>query len=946
MLPPARLNCHFPVSVCAVRLLEREDELAALDAVLIEGGVLVVEGGAGVGKTSLLAAAAERAAGLGHEVVRARGSELEAGFAFGVVRQLFERRLVLAPAEERRALLAGPAAAAKAVLAGRPAEGVGRDISFAVLHSLYWLAANLAAARPLVIAVDDAHWADLPSLRCLAYLAPRVEGLAISLLVALRPSRPVEEPPPLAAIRAEAAVVRPGLLSEAAAAHLVRSAAGGEVSVEFCTALWRASGGNPFYLTELLRGAGSSGSGLENVREGVARHVAARIRRLDPDALRLAQAVAVLGDGCELRQAAVLAGLEFEAGARLAAALVQLEILGADSPPRFLHPVVRDSVEASLAGGERDAAHRAAARLLHGDGAPRGRVGAHLVAVQPAADAWVAARLRDAAADAVGSGAPQAAAALLGRALAEPPPASERVALLLELGRAEELAGQDAALAHLAEARELTEDCRRRAEIGLQMARAQADLFHWVEAVDVSTSTLAELGDQEPDLQARLEAQVVVSGLRVARRVSLVPPALERLAGFQPSVTAAADYLLARGMVGFWIEGRPAAEVRAPLEEAFARPGALTENWDMRGPATWALVFAEGYDAAKAVLGSMRAELERSGSTRGLFTTFMTLGLLNIRLGALPEADEAARIGLRVLEGLGFDRGRLLLASVLIDIAIEAGQLDEAQAVLDQLRPAELQAELSTVIAVAAGGRLRLAQGRPAEALADFEQVRALYSRESWGLQMRDNGFLHARSGEALALLRLGEREHARELAGQELTDARAFGAPRALGIALRVAGLTHAGDAAIALLEESVAVLRGSPAQLERGHSLYELGAALRRSGHRTAARGPLAEALDLAAHCGARRLAARAREELKACGARPRSEWRTGVEALTPRELRVARLAAEGRTNREIAQALYVTLKTVEGHLARVYGKLSIGSRSELRQGLAGEKTRVPTP
>jgi tetratricopeptide (TPR) repeat protein len=144
----------------------------------------------------------------------------------------------------------------------------------------------------------------------------------------------------------------------------------------------------------------------------------------------------------------------------------------------------------------------------------------------------------------------------------------------------------------------------------------------------------------------------------------------------------------------------------------------------------------------------------------------MTLGLLNIRLGALPEADEAARIGLRVLEGLGFDRGRLLLASVLIDIAIEAGQLDEAQAVLDQLRPAELQAELSTVIAVAAGGRLRLAQGRPAEALADFEQVCALYSRESWGLQMRDNGFLHARSGEALALLRLGEREHARELAG------------------------------------------------------------------------------------------------------------------------------------------------------------------------------------
>src|SRR5947208_15519971 len=109
------------------------------------------------------------------------------------------------------------------------------------------------------------------------------------------------------------------------------------------------------------------------------------------------------------------------------------------------------------------------------------------------------ARLREAAADAVDSGAPQAAAALLARALAEPPPAAERVALLLELGHAEELAGQDRALAHLAEARELTKDRRRRAEIGLQIARAHADLFHWVEAVDAGESALAELGDQEFD---------------------------------------------------------------------------------------------------------------------------------------------------------------------------------------------------------------------------------------------------------------------------------------------------------------------------------------------------------------------------------------------------------------------------------------------------------------
>jgi DNA-binding CsgD family transcriptional regulator len=141
------------------------------------------------------------------------------------------------------------------------------------------------------------------------------------------------------------------------------------------------------------------------------------------------------------------------------------------------------------------------------------------------------------------------------------------------------------------------------------------------------------------------------------------------------------------------------------------------------------------------------------------------------------------------------------------------------------------------------------------------------------------------------------------------------------------------------------VASLRRSPALLERAHSLTELGGALRRAGARAAARDPLGEALDLAARCGARPLAARAREELNASGARPRRQWRTGVESLTPSELRTVRLAAEGRTNREIAYELYVTLKTVEGHLSRAYGKLGIDGRAQLPRALDGEKIRVPT-
>jgi DNA-binding NarL/FixJ family response regulator len=166
------------------------------------------------------------------------------------------------------------------------------------------------------------------------------------------------------------------------------------------------------------------------------------------------------------------------------------------------------------------------------------------------------------------------------------------------------------------------------------------------------------------------------------------------------------------------------------------------------------------------------------------------------------------------------------------------------------------------------------------------------------------------------------------------------------MGVAFRVAGLAEGGKAGLELLEASVTSLRDSPAILERAKSLAELGAAHRRAGQRAAAKEVLGEALDLAARCGARPLVDRLREELKAAGARPRRDWRTGAEALTPTELRVARLAAEGKTNRQIAQTLYVTLKTVEGHLARVYQKLGVAGRTGLPAELGEEKSRVLTP
>jgi DNA-binding CsgD family transcriptional regulator len=624
--------------------------------------------------------------------------------------------------------------------------------------------------------------------------------------------------------------------------------------------------------------------------------------------------------------------------ARLAGGLVRAEVLAAGDRPRFVHPVIRDALEASLDSGGKDRAHRCAARLLHADGAPPGQVAAHLVRVRPAGDGWVLARLREAARAAMDHGAPQAAADLLDRALAEPPPPEQRAAVLRQAARAEVTAGRQRAFVLLEEALGVAVGPRERAEIALEVAEAYAALFRWVDAVDVIERALAELGAADRELAARLEGELVVCGLHDARRAPRVRPVLARLGSHRPE--AASEPLAVAQAMAMLLAGRPAGQIAALLEDTLQRADPDAANWDTRAALLWVLVVAERFGAVEKSLKPMLAQVHHSGSARGLVAAYSTLGLLKLRLGALPEADAAARVALRVLQEGDFAPGLGFAAAVLSDVAVEAGQLDEAQTLLDLLPQEGWPAGVATVLIPAARGRLRLAQGRAADALADFQACEALFGADLWGMQIHETGYVHARSGAALALLRLGQRQHACQLADAELADVKAFGAPRALGIALRAAGLVHGGKEGLALLRESAATLDGSPALLERGRSLAELGAALRRDGQRAAARDPLARALDLAARCGAGPLAHRAREELNAAGARPRRPWRTGVDALTPSELRVARLAAEGRSNREIAYELYVTLKAVEGHLARAYAKLGIEGRSQLARALATGK------
>ena len=356
----------------------------------------------------------------------------------------------------------------------------------------------------------------------------------------------------------------------------------------------------------------------------------------------------------------------------------------------------------------------------------------------------------------------------------------------------------------------------------------------------------------------------------------------------------------------------------------------------MESPAFWyaasALILADAFDLADRVLDSAFCEARAQGSTVGLTFGFAFRALLRYRAGQLADAEADAR------QALDISRSARWAASVyallfLIEILLERGRPEDAARAVEESGLDTDEGSLLPLLLVRHGrGRLKLALGAADAGLADMRAAAAGLEAGAFPPQLWPWRAIHA-----LALAAAGEGEEARRLADQELRLTRAFEAPGPLGISLRVRGLVEPGAADLVLLQEAVAVLRGSGAALEHARALVDLGAALRRAGRRSDSIVSLREGLDLAHGFGANALAARAREELITAGARPRRDALHGRDALTASELRTAQLAAEGRTNREIAQALFVSLRTVETHLTHTYQKLAIDSRDELPGALA---------
>jgi DNA-binding CsgD family transcriptional regulator len=931
-------------------LLERESELRELAAALDraaggDGGVILIEGQAGIGKTRLLREARERAERNSFTVLAARGGELERDFGFGIVRQLLEPAVANLDPAVRESVLSGAAGLASPVLGSAEPAELSIDAAQSVLHGLYWLAANLAERAPLMLAVDDAHWADSPSLRFIRYLGIRLGGMPVAVLIAARTGEPDAEAEvlPTLTLEVEPVTIRPAPLSETASTKVLQDALGTDAGVELCRTCHEASGGNPFLLTELIEGLRQDGreptaipaKAIEQVGpERIAASVLLRIGRLAAPAPRLARAIATLGESAELRRAAALAGIDPVEAGKIADGLETAGVLGSERPLRFVHPIVRTAIYEDTPRSERSALHASAAELLSEEGADPESVAAHCLLAEPVGDQGTVEALRAAGGAAMSRGAPEAGVRYLQRALEEPPQKESQADLLLELGSASALAGRVSdAIGQLGRAIEEsgTEQQLQAAQI---LAGVLATTDRAPDAVEVLEAQIEQVAGSDPDLAARLASSAVNYSRMAPKARRRVGDWVERL---RDRVSAGDEHdpaVLAAVAAEMVTAGDPADKTAALAERAlnsispaqFAGPD-WTEHVADR-----TLFIAEEFELAHRAIDVALDHARARGSAIDACMRYSNRAELFLRTGQLADAEEDARAARAIATEFGPSVGVAAGSAWLVEALTQSGELAAAESVLEEGSfagpAAELPVENMICAVLFARGRLRLAQDRPRDAADELLEC----GRRFTELDEVNPGMYAWRSSAALALSRMGERADAARLAHEELRRARVFGAPRALGVALRGTGLVEGGKAGMRLLEEAARTLEVSPARLEYARALVDLGAAHRRSGQRVKARPTLAEGLGIAHRCGARPLEERALAELRAAGARPRRPVSTGVDALTPSERRVAEMATGGMTNKEIAQGLFVTLRTVEMHLSNAYRKLDISSRLDL--------------
>jgi DNA-binding CsgD family transcriptional regulator len=733
--------------------------------------------------------------------------------------------------------------------------------------------------------------------------------------------------------------VRPGPLSGAAVTELVRARLGGDADERFCAACARVTGGNPLLLRQLLSSLEADGvkpdaAHVDVVADigprAVSRTVLLRLARLPDDTVSVARAVAVLGESADLPAVAALAEIPEQQVADASGALARAEILGSASPLEFVHPLVREAIYQELSAGQRELMHARAATILREAGAQPDQVASHLLSMARRGQDWVVELLVEAAHSAVRRSAPDSAVAYLTRALEEPPSPERRGEILLDLGISGTNTYAPLALEHLAEAYELLDDPRRRATAAFLLARTLIFAGGAQGAAAFAQRAIAELPPGLDDERKALEAVELIS-VHFGANVPDAAERLERLRG-EPVGDGPGAKMLAAGVAFSWmVDGGDADRASEHALKAIEGGTLLeTDNGLFWMGAMLTLFIADRLEA-EPLWEETLAQAHRNGSLFSRLSVSLWDGCFKLVQGELAVAEESllSNLSMTDLYGINVPQAAAYTNGFLGEVRLEAGDPEGARRAMEGVVIADGDSADGTNFARRTMIGIHLAEGNGEAALAAAEDL----ERHSAGTN--NPRWVPWRSLKAQALAMLGRREEAIALAEEEVELARRWGAPSGLGHSLRVLGQLR-GPEGMAELEEAARLLELSNQRVERARAFAALGAELRRARRPTDARDPLRRALELAEQSGAHALAENVRSELYATGARPRTTALDGVESLTERELRVAKLAAVGQTNRDIAQILYVTPKTVEVHLSNSYRKLGISSRRELPAAL----------
>ncbi|MFG2533008.1 AAA family ATPase [Streptomyces sp. NPDC048516] len=966
---PLRVEPHQgrPSEHTAWPFVGRAEELTALEAVAgeVRAGrlqVVQLDGDAGIGKTALLHHWLD---GLpDFLVLRARCRPLERDFAFGTVRRLLRSLLTTDSGIERGHPLndAADAVSRMLCLEDPPYHPTGARADGAeTIRSLNHLVFRLARHQPLLLAIDDVQGIDPPSLRWLAGLVHQADAHPVLLAVTTRTG---ERPPPEALFNelvhpSISRTVRLKPLTPHSVERLVAEVFDTQrPDRSFCSACHAATDGHPLFLRALLCDARHSGlqpdgKGCDSIQtfglhtlQRVIRH---RLCQGTKDSAALARGLAILGDRRPLELLAAYCG-KGEAVIRCAAAeLHALGLLRAGDDLRFVHPVVRDTVLAQWSPQEVGEAHATAARVLHLGGRPDEEVAAHLLAAGPVQGTWAVTVLRRAAEEAVRRGAAETAVTYLRHAVHQLLTPEERAPVLLQLA--------------------LTAG-------------------HYDPALAVSYAAAALEGLHDDSLRAKAVGVITYSSLLSRDRRGL-EMGLDTLTPgpSAPAVPApsARERHLREAALRWWLEFE-----RPSLRSASGRPGALLDG-DLRGstPGERQLLGIRAFDALRAgePAGEAIELINRAGvnlptfsldlfplhycvarslllldqldraeqfcahllrETRERRLDLLSSSLLVYRAGIqlsrgdIGEAAATARAVAEAPHPNGEPPYWLSLDTISIDTLVEQGDLDRAESIAARhsgTDPADSSGEWPRFLMSLSA--LRTARGDLHGSLSLLREC---------GHHLAAAGALSPaispwRSRAAALQLALGRRRDAHALLEEERDLARRCAIPRAMGLVLLAQGAMTEGTRGLDLLAEAVSTLERTPARLELARALHAYGRALMQREDNTGARTALRRGLDLAVTCGATSLAQRLQQRLYDAGGRATTRTAHPGGSLTVSEERVTTLAAQGYSNKQIAQSLFVSLRTVETHLTRAYRKLQIAGRPQLVAALGGVAPCAPS-